>query len=78
MEAGLKALLARDPFISFTIVLTGGSAFVVDCPYQVAIGKSQINNYYPRSDRWAILRLNQIAAFDISNRGGRRSQRRAL
>lgn len=75
MHDDLKELLQRDPFVTFSIVLTNGREYVVDSPYQVAIGKSQLNYYFPRSDRWAILRLNQIASFDVADGAGRRRRR---
>jgi hypothetical protein len=61
----LKELLTRDSFVPFRIVLTSGNSYEVDSPFQLAIGESQLNYYYPRSDKWAILRLNQVAAFEI-------------
>ena len=61
----LKELLGRDPFVPFRIILTSGSTYDVSTPYQVAAGQSQLNYYYPKSDRWAILRLNQVASFEV-------------
>ncbi len=65
MLVDLKELLARDPFTPFRIVLTSGSMYEVSSPLQVAVGQTQLNYYPPKSDRWAILRLNQIASFEI-------------
>jgi len=65
MVDDLKDLLRRDPFAPFRIVLTSGSTYEVASPYQVAIGQSQLDYYYPRSDKKAILRLNQIASVEI-------------
>jgi len=45
------AFLKQEPFIPFRIVLTSGGAYEVLSPYQVALGESQLNYYYPRSDR---------------------------
>ncbi len=64
MDDDLKVLLAREPFVPFRVVLTSGNAYDVDSPFQISIGKTQLNYYYPRSDRKAILRMNQIAAFE--------------
>jgi hypothetical protein len=61
----LKELLGREPFTPFRIVLTSGSTYEVGSPLQVAVGQTQLNYYPPKSDRWAILRLNQIASFEI-------------
>jgi hypothetical protein len=62
----LKELLAKEPFVPFRIILTSGSAYDVASPYQIAMGASQLSYYYPRSDKWAVLRSNQIASFEIS------------
>ena len=67
MPNDLKELLARDPFTPFRIVLTSGSSYDVSSPFQVAVGQTQLNYYPPKSDRWAILRLNQIASFAIGD-----------
>jgi hypothetical protein len=65
MLEDLRELLNRDPFVPFRIVSTSGSTYEVANPLQIAVGETQLNYYYPRSDKWAILRLNQIASFEI-------------
>jgi len=60
----LRELLLREPFAPFRIVLTSGSAYEVMSPFQLALGETQLHYYYPRSDRWATLRQNQIASFE--------------
>ncbi|HEY3246139.1 MAG TPA: hypothetical protein VGM03_22575 [Phycisphaerae bacterium] len=65
MFEGLKELLAREPFVPFRIVMTSGIGYDVTSPYQVALGETQLNYYYPRSDKWAVLRQNEIAAFEV-------------
>jgi hypothetical protein len=57
--------LRRDPFVPFRIVLTSGQGFDVINPGLVALGETTIHVMYPRSDRYAILRQNQIASFEI-------------
>ncbi|MEX2215806.1 MAG: hypothetical protein WD768_16970 [Phycisphaeraceae bacterium] len=64
MLQSLEELLNKIPFEPFRIVLTSGSMIEVTDPHLVAMGQSQITVYYPRSDRWAMLRVNQIAAFE--------------
>jgi hypothetical protein len=61
----LKELLGRDPFSPFRIVVTSGNAYAVTSPFQVALGASQLNYCYPKSDRWAVLRLNQVVAYEV-------------
>jgi hypothetical protein len=60
----LKEFLDREPFTAFRIVLASGDSYEVTTPYQVAIGRTQLDYYFPRSDRKAVLRPNQIAAFE--------------
>ena len=66
MKEQLHELLHRDPFIPFRIVLTSGKEYGVDNPDLVAFGESQITVYAPKSDRWSILRLNQIASLEAT------------
>lgn len=60
----LKSRLDTDPFVPFRIVATSGSAYEVNSPYQVAIGQTQLDYYYPRSDRHATIRINQLVALE--------------
>jgi hypothetical protein len=60
----LKELLDNDPFVPFRIVLTSGGGYDVRSPYQVALGESRLDYFFPRSDRDATMRLNQIVALE--------------
>jgi len=60
----LKEFLRAEPFVPFRIILTSGSSYDVSTPYQLAIGKTQLDYYFPKSDRKAVLRQNQIASFE--------------
>ena len=62
----LKQLLDREPFQTFRIVVTSGGSYDVLSPFQVAFGETQLDYYYPRSDRSATIRLNQIVAFETT------------
>ena len=64
MLEALRENLDRDPFVPFRIILTNGDQYDVLNPHMVAIGESLAFYCYPRSDRTAWLRLNQIAAFE--------------
>jgi hypothetical protein len=64
MLEDLKEWLDREPFVPFRIVVTSGGAFAVTSPYQVAIGKTQFDYYFPHSDRKATVRLNQVVSFE--------------
>jgi hypothetical protein len=67
----LKDFLRSEPFVPFRIVLTSGSSYDVTTPYQVAIGKTQLDYYFPKSDRKAVLRQTQIASFETLESAGR-------
>lgn len=58
----LKSWLGRKPFVPFRIVATSGSSYEVTSPYQVAIGQTQFDYYFPKSDRKATVRLKQLVA----------------
>lgn len=60
----LKGMLDHDPFVPFRIVVTSGGTYEVTSPYQVAIGQTQFDCYFPRSDRKAIVRLHQVVAIE--------------
>jgi hypothetical protein len=60
----IEEMLSRDPFLPFRIILTSGKEYEVSNPRLVALGKSQITVYAPRSDHFSILRLNQIASIE--------------
>lgn len=57
-------MLERDPFQPFRIVMTSGTGYDVTNPHLIALGQSQITVYHPRSDRFSMLRMNQIAAIE--------------
>jgi hypothetical protein len=60
----LKQLLDQEPFVPFRILLTSGGAYDVTSPYQVALGETKLDYFFPRSDRDATMRINQIVAFE--------------
>jgi hypothetical protein len=59
----LKIWLERKRFVPFRILLINGTGYEVTSPHQVAIGQTQFNYYFPKSDRKATVRLNQLVAF---------------
>jgi hypothetical protein len=66
MIEDLKEFLDREPFAAFRIVVSSGDRYEVTSPYQIAIGRTQLDYYFPRSDRKAVVRMNQIVAFENS------------
>jgi hypothetical protein len=61
----IRDLLNREPFVPFRIALTSGQVYDVTDPNLVALGQTQINIYPPKSDRYSIIRLNQIASIEV-------------
>jgi hypothetical protein len=64
MLKNLKEMLDTEPFVPFRIVVTSGGSYDVHSPYQVAVGETRLDYFFPRSDRDATVRLNQIVAFE--------------
>jgi len=60
----LKSWLDNDPFVPFRVVVTSGNSFDVTSPYQLAIGETQFDYYFPHSDRKAVVRLNQLVSIE--------------
>jgi len=60
----LKTLKHGEPFARFEIVMTSGDRFLIENPDLLAFGKSELAYYFPKSDRVAFLRLNQIATIE--------------
>jgi hypothetical protein len=67
MIEALKELLEHEPFQPFRIVLTSGTSYRVTNPHLVAWGQTQLTVYQPKSDKFAMLRLNQIAALEAED-----------
>jgi hypothetical protein len=57
--------LNRDPFTPFRLTLSSGQGYDVTNPNLVALGESLLHVMFPRSDRYAILRLNQLTSVEI-------------
>ena len=60
----IRELQRRKPFDPFRIVTASGDKYLVDAPDNLAIGESQIFYCYPRSDKLAYIRINQIVAIE--------------
>jgi hypothetical protein len=71
MVDDLKEWLGNEPFVPFRMILASGTSYDVTSSYQVAVGKTQFDYYFPRSDRKAILRMNQVAAFETLEEASR-------
>jgi hypothetical protein len=63
----LREHLHRDPFRPFRIVTTSGHEYEVQTPDEVAIAQTYLFYAFPRSDKSAHIRLNQIVAIETSD-----------
>ncbi len=78
IAADIKERLAREPFEPFQIRSSGGQAYPVTNPFQVALMKSKIFIAAPNSDRWAELSYLHVTGLESLQSGAmpRRSKRK--
>jgi hypothetical protein len=60
----IQALQRRDPFDPFRIVISSGDKYLVENPHNLAIGESLLSYFYPHSDRFVFIRINQLVAIE--------------
>jgi hypothetical protein len=58
----IREQLDREPFTPFRIITTSGDRYDVLDPHAVAIAQTYLFYCFPRSDRSAHIRLNQVVA----------------
>ncbi len=63
----LRDLLDKEPFEPFRIVTSSGDKYDVENPHNVAFGESRIGLFPPHTNRWIVIRLNQITAFESAS-----------
>jgi len=64
MVEKVNELLNRDPFVSFRVILSSGTSYEVTGPWQLIVQQSVVGYLFPRSDREAIFRANQLVAVE--------------
>jgi hypothetical protein len=64
MQERIEELLRQKPFVPFRIIVTSGSHYDVHSPLMLAVGQSVLAYFFPKSDRLAHIRLNQLAAVE--------------
>ena len=64
MLENILALKHREPFVQFQIVLNSGDRYRIEKPDLLAVGKSELAYYFPKGNRVAFLRTNQVAAVE--------------
>ena len=69
MVEAITELLGREPFAPFQIVMTSGDRFRIENPNLAVVGASLLTYFFPRSNGFVQLRLNQTAVLlvDESN-----------
>jgi hypothetical protein len=60
--------LNRDPFVPFTIVMSGGREYEISKRHLVAVGRSLLRVFLPRSDRSATLKAANVLALRFDPR----------
>ena len=67
----ILALKHREPFVQFQIVMNSGDRYLIENPDLLAIGKSELAYYFPRSNRVAFLRTIslQLSLLPLARRG---------
>ena len=64
MREEINEHMRREPFVPFRITLTSGQSYDVSNPSLIAMGESLMHLFFPRSNRYASLRMNQIASIE--------------
>ena len=70
----IRDLKNRDPFLPFRIVMTSGDRCVIEDPDALAIGRSQLFYYPPRSGAGVHLQMFQVTA--VEENGAKHRPRR--
>jgi len=60
----LKEMLKRDPFVPFEITATNGRHYEVTDPQGVAVSRSQVFYCFPKTDRFAHIRAQEIVSIE--------------
>ena len=60
----LKEFLNAEPFVPFQITATNGKHYDVRDPLGVAVNRSQVFYCFPRSDRIAHIRIQEIVSLE--------------
>jgi hypothetical protein len=60
----IREMLDSDPFRAFRIIMTSGDRYEVTNPHLLALGQTEIFYCYPKSDRIAFIRINQIVCVE--------------
>jgi hypothetical protein len=67
----IQELRHKEPFDPFRIVTTSGDKYLVENPDNMAIGESLISYFFPRSDKFIFIRINQLVAVEQFQHNGK-------
>jgi len=60
----IEDLKNRDPFVPFSIVVASGDRYRIEAPGNLVAMVSEFFYAYPQSDRFVLIRNNQIVAVE--------------
>ena len=60
----LREFLRADPFVPFQITATNGKHYDVRDPLSVAVNRSQVFYCFPKSERVAHIRIQEIVSLE--------------
>jgi hypothetical protein len=60
----IRELRARTPYSRFAIVMSSGDRYVIEAPENLVEMKSELFYAFPKSDRFVLMRMNQIASVE--------------
>jgi hypothetical protein len=65
MREEINEHMRREPYVPFRITLTSGQSYDVSNPSVIAMRESLMHIFFPRSNRYASLRMNQTASIEL-------------
>jgi hypothetical protein len=74
---GIRELKAQEPFAPFEILVSSGDRFRIDAAANLVEMQTEFFYAYPGSDRFALIRMNQIVAVERLGSDRRPKRRRA-
>jgi hypothetical protein len=57
---------SANPFVPFVILTTGGTRYEGNNSGLIAVGQSVLHRMHPHSDRYDVIRINQIASLVVA------------
>jgi hypothetical protein len=64
MKERIEEFIRKEPFMPFRLIFNNGHHYDVLSPLMVAAGESELTYYFPKSDRLAHARLNQLVSIE--------------